>query len=153
MTLVLVVVNDFSTYRRGMLISDPVTINAIRADEYANQVVLVSDTIIPPPVVPDAPNYAEVLANYQALVAQIGDQQLALNAATALNAQQNAAIAGQLEQIGALTVAVNTLAAQIANPNGGTPVPPDVADDLPLSENDGDILVTNAGGALAGDIR
>lgn len=153
MALILVVVNDFGTYRRGAQITNPTVIDAIRTGEFSNQVVMVGDTIIPPPVSPNTPDYNQVVAAYQELVAQIAEQQAALNAATSLNAQQNTALAVQSGQIGELTNAVNVLAAKVANPNGGNPIAPDLADDLPLAENDGVVLVTNAGAVLVGDIR
>lgn len=151
MALVLVVVNDFGNYRRGMQITNSSEINQIRSSEYAGQVVLVSDTIIPPPIPVDAPNYDELVAAYQQLVAQAAEQQAALDAAAALNTQQTAAISAQSQQINSLTNTVNVLAAKVDNPNGGTPTPPDTADDLPLAEADGKQLGTNSGAVLVGD--
>lgn len=153
MALVLVVINDFGTYRRGQQITNSAEINQIRASEYAGQVVLVSDTIIPPPVPVDTPNYDELVAAYNQLVAQTAEQQAALDAAIELNAQQSEAISAQDQRINTLTNTVNVLSAKVDNPNGGEPIPPNTDDDLPLAEADGDSLGTNSGNVLVGDAR
>jgi hypothetical protein len=136
-----------------MQITDATEIATIRSGEFADQVVMVSDTIIPPPVPPETPNYEEVLAAYTALVAQIGQQQAALNAANLVNGQQTTALSAQSQQIDQLTNAVNVLAAKLENPNGGPSLPPYLADDLPLAEDDGVVLITNSGTVLVGDVR
>lgn len=153
MALVLVVVNDFASYKRGMIITDQQTIDGIRLSDYFTQTVLVSDTIIPPPVVDPDLTPAQLLAAYRELIANLATQQSALTAATALNGEQNVTLQAQRIQIDALVNAVNVLAAKLDNPNSGPPVDPDIADDLPLAEADGDLLSTNAGAVLAGDAR
>ena len=75
----LVVVEEFSGYKRGDIITDPTLINSIRAGEYARNVVIVSDTAVTPPVQPPppvAPDYASLAAAVNGLAQQVQTQGL-----------------------------------------------------------------------------
>lgn len=163
MALRLVVTTGFPGYARGSIISDPTIISNIRASEYAAQVVLVSDTVIPPPDPPTGTplpgggvsmdDFLVLRNQYQVLAASDVQQQSALAALLSVNSSQTDAIASLGQQLYQLNSAIIVLAAKIDNPNGGNPLPPSLADDLPLAENDGVVLATNSNAVLAGDIR
>jgi hypothetical protein len=151
--LFLVVTTPFDTYRRGTIISDPNTVASVRASEKASLVVLVSDEVILPPVAPPDLDLSELQVAYQQLAQQTAATQSALAAILGVNSQQTSALQAQSAQIADLSASLNALAAKVSNPTGGTPTPANLADDLPLAENDGIVLVTDRGAALVGDIR
>lgn len=151
--LALVVTNPFGSYPRGAIITNPTIVSAIRAGEDVGSTVLVSDQAIPPPVAPPAPNFAALQQSYLALTDELAAQRLLLLAAQADNTAQSQTIAQQAALVAQLTAAVNLLEARISNPNSGPGIPHDTSDDVPLTENDGDILTTDADVELVGDIR
>lgn len=153
MALRLVVTTPFLGYARGSIISNPATIDQIRASEYASAVVLVSDTVIPPPDPPPALTMAELLSAYRDLQQTNVQTQQALNAVVDVNLTQAEALRQQDRRISEVNNSVLALAARVDNPNGGGPRLPDVTDDKPLSEDDGIVLSTDAGSVLHGDVR
>lgn len=153
MALYLVVVTPFQFYRIGDEITDPITVDTVRASEYESCVVMVSDEVIPPPTPQPTPTLAELQAMYRQLLQQSAGTQAALDSANALNASQSADLAAQQQKIQELANAIMVLKAKVENPNGGIPLPPDLADDVPLREDDGIGIVTDKGARLVGDVR
>ena len=153
--LFLVVVNPFGPYQRGSMIIDTNAINGIRSSENASQVVIVSDEPIPEPEPPPPlPDFGSLQSAYQQQQALIQAQQAALMAAIAVNASQTNDLAAQANAINQLSAALVALEAKVdAQPGTGTPIPPDLADDLPLAEADGVVIATAGGKVLVGDIR
>lgn len=96
-------------------------------------------------------------AALQAALAQVNGLSTALDGANALNAQQNTTLDVQQSQIDDLSALVLDLQARLADleqgGTGGGNVPPNLADDVPLAENDGDVITTAAGAELVGDKR
>lgn len=152
MSYFLVVTTSFQNYKRGTIIGDPTLIAGIRSSEYSNLAVLVSDEVVPPPEPPVVPDYNTLVAQYNQLAQTMVDTQAALVAILSVNSQQTASLASQQQQLVELSNSFAALAARVDG-NTGTPVPPNLADDLPLAENDGLVLVTNRGGVLVGDLR
>jgi hypothetical protein len=127
----------------------------VRSSEYAAMVVMVSDEPIPEPEPPPPPpDFAELQAAWEEQQAIIEAQQLALNNAIGVNSAQSQLLNEQSQRLNALANQLNLLQAKVdAGPGSGNPIPPDLADDLPLAEADGVVLGTNAGVILVGDIR
>lgn len=153
--LLLVVRTPFDTYGVGSIITDPNTIDAIRASENAHQVVVVSDEPVPePPPPPPLPNFAALQAAYLEQRALIEAQQTAILSAMAVNSNQTEALTFQSEQLAQLNAALLALEAKVnAQPGTGTPIPPNLADDVPLAEDDDVVLSTDDDTILVGDIR
>lgn len=151
--LFLVVTTPFKSYRRGTIISDLPTIDTIRASEYASSTVLVSDTVIMPPQPPPDLSVDDLRGAYYELTQANAVTQTALSAILSTNLQQTQSLVGQEQRLTELTAAVNDLAARVNNPNQQPPIPPNLADDKPLAEDDGFVLATDGGSILAGDIR
>jgi hypothetical protein len=148
----LVVAEDFGNYQRGDQLTDPAVIGTVRAGEYAHLVVLVSDEVVePPPPPPPPPDFAQLQAAYQELAAENAEQDDLLAAAASLNASQANALALQGQQINDLTVSLNQLRALVES--GNPSIPPNLADDKPLAEDDGVVLATDGDKVLVGDIR
>lgn len=153
MALSLVVVSAFGGYPRGAIISDPSTVASVRSGENAHSTVLVSDQIILPPVPPSAPNIDEMQEAYRDLQALYQQQTALLASVAAVNASQSEVLAAQNQRLGELTVAIQQLEAKVTNPNSGPPVLGNLADDKPLAEASGEVLQTNSGKIIVGDLR
>ena len=163
MALKLVVTSAFPGYPRGTIVTDPDTINAIRTGDYAGQVVLVSDTVIPPPDVPPSTplpgggvsqtDYLVLKGLYDSLAASDVQQQSALAALLSVNTSQTEALNTLGQQLYSLNSAVLVLAAKVDNPNTGPVLPPSLADDVLIATNAGVVIATDANVLLAGDIR
>lgn len=179
MAYVLVVTNDIPQYPKGTILSDQMAIDRLRTSEYALQAVQVSDEVIPPPPPPPPPpdlsliqsaiqgvnvknqqqDAALAAANQvnQQQAAEISNQLVTINQQNQLIAAQNATIADQNNKLAAQDASLSAVVTRVAALESGTVTPPppdpDPTDDLPLAEEDGDVLTDEAGRQLVGDDR